>query len=124
MHVRIRKLQVWCECGSARLEYDTIEVRCNTLGLATVCRRRIGGGENTGYDSSGLGARGRSSDEGGDSKDIRRGSRYASSDTVMRADDGDGGPPADIGGAGSTGRTVRGGVLVGDGGAEGSLRGV
>lgn len=70
-----------------------MEVRCNTLGLASVCRRRMGGGENTGYDSSGVGARGSSSDEGGDSKEIRRGSRYASRETVIRAEEGDGGPP-------------------------------
>lgn len=83
-------------------------------------RRRTGGGENTGYDSSGLRARGFNSDEGGDSNDMRRGSRYASRETVMRAEDGEGGP-----GAGSAAGRGRGdGVGEREGGAEGSLSGV
>lgn len=102
---------------------DVRVVRCSMLGLATVFRRRIGGGENTGYDS-GLVARWSNSDEGGDSKDMRRGSRYASNETVMSADDGDGGPPADGGTAGSAGRIGRGWPFTGDGGTEASLRGV
>lgn len=106
---------------------DMMEVRCSRLGLATVWRRRIGGGENTGYDSSGLCARGSSSDEGGDSNEIRRGSKYASKDTVIRAEDGEGGPPCELGGgrAGRVkGRRTGGGVGAREGGAEGSLSGV
>lgn len=100
---------MWCEVGSARLDCDTTEARCSRLGLATVWRRRMGGGENTGYDSSGLGARASS-----DSNEMRRGSRYASSDTVMSADDGEGGAAGRGAGAGR----------AGDGGADGSLSGV
>lgn len=97
-------------------------------GLASVCRRRMGGGENTGYDSSGLCARGNNSDSGGDSNEIRRGSKYASRDTVIRAEEGDGGPPWDVGG-GKTGSGVGwgligGGVRAGEGGAEASESGV
>lgn len=102
-----------------------IDVRCCTLGLATVCLRRIGGGENTGYDSSGLCARGFSSEDGGDSKEIRRGSKYASKETVMSADDGDGGPPWElVGRAGKGISMVVGGPRSGEGGAEVSLVGV
>lgn len=134
-----RSLHVWCEWGSARLA-RLARLHCDSTecgagpglaGLATVCRRRMGGGENTGYDSSGLVARASSSDDGGDSNEMRRGSRYASRDTVISADDGDGGPPCDTGagGAGRAGRVGRvegggGAVRTGVGGAEGSLSGV
>lgn len=47
-----------------------------------------GGGENTGKVSSGLQTL--ASISLGDSKDIRCGSRYASSETVIKAEQGDG----------------------------------
>lgn len=119
------QLHVWWELGSARLDCEMIEVRCRE-GLASVWRRRMGGGENTGYDSSGLCARGSSSDSAGDSKEILRGSRYASRDTVMRADEGEGGPPWEVGGgrAGRGSGLRGGGVRAGEGGAEASDSGV
>lgn len=47
-----------------------------------------GGGENTGNVSSGLQTR--ASISFGDSKDIRCGSKYASSETVIKAEQGEG----------------------------------
>lgn len=67
------------------------------------------------------------SEFGGDSKDMRRGSRYASSETVIRAEEGEGGPPCELGGGsagGGRGREGGGCARSGEGGAEGSLMGV
>lgn len=95
-------LHVWWLCGDLE-EYDIIDWRgvmklpCIHGGPMLVCRcgtgrwltaASYGGGENTGKLSSNEGARGFNSELGGEPNDMRCGSKYPSSETVISAEQG------------------------------------